>query len=162
MKRAGGHQASIAIGRLEPSVSKHQISAISSNRLWQIVALTVAGTIGLAAHAHAAVFWSDDDGGYSRPAPVAVPPRVQRPHRRQAKPVEAAAKEATRPQGPLIIAISISHQSLKVYDANGFFAETPISTGMAGHSTPMGAFSVIQKQKMHRSNIYSGASSASG
>jgi len=157
MKRAGGHQASIATGRLEPSVSKHQISAISSNRLWQIVALTVVGTIGLAAHADAAVFWSDDDGGYSRPAPVAVPPRVQRPHRRQAKPVEAAAKEATKPQGPLIIAISISRQSLKVYDANGFFAETPISTGMAGHSTPMGAFSVIQKQKMHRSNIYSGA-----
>ena len=157
MKRAGGHQASIATGRLEPSVSRHQISTISSNRLWQIVALTVVGTIGLAAHADAAVFWSDDDGGYSRAAPVAVPPRVQRPHRRQAKPVEAAAKEATKPQGPLIIAISINHQSLKVYDANGFFAETPISTGMAGHSTPMGAFSVIQKQKMHRSNIYSGA-----
>jgi lipoprotein-anchoring transpeptidase ErfK/SrfK len=156
MKRVGGHQASIATGRLEPSVSKHQISAISSNRLWQIVALTLVGTIGLAAHADAAVFWSDDDGGYSRPAPVA-PPRVQRPHRRQAKPVEVAVKEATKPQGPLIIAISISHQSLKLYDANGFFAETPISTGMAGHSTPMGAFSVIQKQKMHRSNIYSGA-----
>jgi lipoprotein-anchoring transpeptidase ErfK/SrfK len=156
MKRAGGHQASIATGRLEPSVSKHQISAISSNRLWQILALTVVGTIGLSAHADAAVFWSDDDGGYSRPAPMA-PPRVQRQHRRQAKPIEAAAKEATKPQGPLIIAISISHQSLKVYDANGFFAETPISTGMAGHSTPMGAFSVIQKQKMHRSNIYSGA-----
>jgi hypothetical protein len=86
-----------------------------------------------------------------------APPRVQRPRRRQAKPVEAVAKEAAKPQGPLIIAISISHQSLKVYDANGFYAETPISTGMAGHSTPMGAFSVIQKQKMHRSNIYSGA-----
>jgi lipoprotein-anchoring transpeptidase ErfK/SrfK len=156
MKRVGGHQAFIATERLEPSASKHQISAISSNRLWQIVALTLIGTIGVAAHADAAVVWSDDDGGYSRPAPV-VPPRAQRPHRRQAKPVEAAAKEATKPQGPLIIAISISHQSLKVYDANGFFAETPISTGMAGHSTPMGAFSVIQKQKMHRSNIYSGA-----
>jgi lipoprotein-anchoring transpeptidase ErfK/SrfK len=156
MKRVGGHQASTAIGRLEPSVSRHQISAISSNRLWQIIALTVAGSIGLATHADAAVIWSDDDGGYSRPVPVA-PPRVQRPHRRQAKPVEAAAKEVAKPQGPLIIAISISHQSLKVYDANGFYAETPISTGMAGHSTPMGAFSVIQKQKMHRSNIYSGA-----
>jgi lipoprotein-anchoring transpeptidase ErfK/SrfK len=156
MKRVGGHQAN-ATGRLEPSVSKHQISAISSNRLWQIVALTLVGTIGLAAHADAAVFWSDDDGGYSRPVPVAPPSMQRPPHRRQVKPAEAAAKEATKPQGPLIIAISISHQSLKVYDANGFFAETPISTGMAGHSTPMGAFSVIQKQKMHRSNIYSGA-----
>ena len=28
---------------------------------------------------------------------------------------------------------------------------------MPGHATPMGAFSIIQKQKMHHSNIYSGA-----
>jgi hypothetical protein len=70
---------------------------------------------------------------------------------------ESAAKEPVKPQGPLIIAISIEQQSLKIYDANGFFAQTPISTGMRGHPTPMGVFSVIQKQKFHRSNIYSGA-----
>jgi hypothetical protein len=62
-----------------------------------------------------------------------------------------------KPQGPLIIAISIERQSLKIYDANGFFAETPISTGMRGHPTPMGVFSIIQKHKFHHSNIYSGA-----
>ncbi len=28
---------------------------------------------------------------------------------------------------------------------------------MKGHSTPMGVFSIIQKNKLHRSNIYSGA-----
>ncbi|MGZ3293749.1 MAG: L,D-transpeptidase family protein, partial [Xanthobacteraceae bacterium] len=33
----------------------------------------------------------------------------------------------------------------------------PVSTGMKGHPTPMGVFSVIQKQKLHHSNIYSGA-----
>jgi hypothetical protein len=156
MTCAGGHQASAATGRLESSASKHQISAISSNRFWQIAALTVAGTIGLTAQAEATVFWSDDDAGYSRPAPV-TPQRVQRTRRRSAKPIEAPAKEASKPQGPLIIAISINRQNLRVYDANGFYAETPISTGMAGHSTPMGAFSVIQKQKLHHSNIYSGA-----
>ena len=32
-----------------------------------------------------------------------------------------------------------------------------MSTGMKGHSTPMGVFSVIQKHKFHHSNIYSGA-----
>ena len=69
----------------------------------------------------------------------------------------AAVKEAAKPQGPLIIAVSINQQNVKIYDANGFFAEAPVSTGMAGHSTPMGAFSVIQKQKLHHSNIYSGA-----
>ncbi|HMH99401.1 MAG TPA: L,D-transpeptidase family protein, partial [Bradyrhizobium sp.] len=62
-----------------------------------------------------------------------------------------------KPQGPLIIAISIQKQNLKIYDAKGFFAETPISTGMPGHPTPMGVFSVIQKHKLHHSNIYSGA-----
>jgi len=102
------------------------------------------------------VFWSDDDAGYSRPAPV-TPQRVQRTRRRSAKQIEAPVKEGSKPQGPLIIAISINRQNLRVYDANGFYAETPISTGMAGHSTPMGAFSVIQKQKLHHSNIYSGA-----
>jgi len=107
------------------------------------------------AQADAAVFWSDDDAGYSRPAPVA-PQRVQRT-RRGTKQIQTPVKEAAKPQGPLIISISISRQNLRVYDANGFFAETPISTGIVGHPTPMGAFSVIQKQKLHHSNIYSGA-----
>ena len=66
-------------------------------------------------------------------------------------------KEAAKPQGPLIIAISIDQQRLKLYDTNGLFAETPVSTGMHGHPTPMGVFSVIQKHKLHHSNIYSGA-----
>ena len=64
---------------------------------------------------------------------------------------------SAKPQGPLILAISINKQRVKVYDANGLFTEAPVSTGMAGHATPMGVFSVIQKQKFHRSNIYSGA-----
>jgi lipoprotein-anchoring transpeptidase ErfK/SrfK len=156
MKRAGGHQVSGAIGQLEPVVSTHQISAISAHRFWQIAALTVAGTIGFMAQAEAAVLWSDDDAGYSRPVQVA-PQRVQRTRHRAAKQLQTPIKEAAKPQGPLIISISISRQNLKIYDANGFFAETPISTGMAGHPTPMGAFSVIQKQKLHHSNIYSGA-----
>ena len=69
-----------------------------------------------------------------------------------------ALKETNaKPQGPLIIAVSIEQQKVRVYDTNGLFAESPVSTGMKGHSTPMGVFSIIQKHKMHRSNIYSGA-----
>ena len=67
-------------------------------------------------------------------------------------------KEAgAKPQGPLVIAISVQHQKVRIYDANGLFAESPVSTGMPGHPTPMGVFSVIQKHKFHHSNIYSGA-----
>ncbi|CCE08279.1 putative ErfK/YbiS/YcfS/YnhG family protein; signal peptide [Bradyrhizobium sp. STM 3843] len=82
----------------------------------------------------------------------------QRPKARHHQTQSAVTqKEAVKPQGPLIVAVSINRQQVKVYDSNGLFAEAPVSTGMKGHSTPTGVFSVIQKQKFHRSNIYSGA-----
>jgi hypothetical protein len=88
-------------------------------------------------------------------------PRVRRPRPsvlpRDAAKAEKVAAEGTKPKGPLVIAISIQRQQVKVYDANGLFAESPISSGMPGHSTPLGVFSIIQKHKFHRSNIYSGA-----
>jgi lipoprotein-anchoring transpeptidase ErfK/SrfK len=139
MTRVGGHRALIA------------------GRLWRIALFTAAGAIGTASQAQAALYyWSDSDSGYSQPEPT-DPPRRQKPRRHQAKKIQAPEKESAKPQGPLIIAISIEKQKLRIYDANGFFAETPISTGMKGHLTPMGVFSVIQKQKLHHSNIYSGA-----
>ena len=120
--------------------------------------LTAAGTLVAAPQADAATmfYWQDSDPGYYRPAPMAQPrkPKVRRPSAK----TEAAVKETNaKPQGPLIIAVSIEQQKVRVYDANGLFAESPVSTGMKGHSTPMGVFSIIQKHKMHRSNIYSGA-----
>jgi len=117
--------------------------------------LTAAGVIGFAAQADAGFFWSDSDPGFSEAVPF-MPQRARKTRRPSAK-TETPAVPTAKPQGPLIIAISISKQTMKIYDANGLFAETPISTGMRGHSTPMGAFSVIQKQKLHHSNIYSGA-----
>ncbi len=128
-----------------------------AGRLWRIAVVTAAGAIGTAAQAEAAqYYWFDSDTGYSRPEPM-VPYRRQKPRHRQAKKIEAPEKETAKPQGPLIISISIEKQSLKIYDANGFFAEAPVSTGMKGHPTPMGVFSVIQKHRLHHSNIYSGA-----
>jgi hypothetical protein len=128
-----------------------------TRRLWRVAILTAAGAIGTASNAEAALYyWSDSDGGISRPMPPASQ-RRQPSRRHQAKKPEAPEKESSKPQGPLIIAISIERQKLRVYDANGFYAETPISTGMKGHPTPMGVFSIIQKHKLHHSNIYSGA-----
>jgi lipoprotein-anchoring transpeptidase ErfK/SrfK len=120
--------------------------------------LTAAGTLVAVPQADAAAlfYWQDSDPSYYRPAPVAQPrkPKARRPSAK----TEAAIKETNaKPQGPLIIAVSIDQQKVRIYDSNGLFAESPVSTGMKGHSTPMGVFSVIQKHKMHRSNIYSGA-----
>jgi lipoprotein-anchoring transpeptidase ErfK/SrfK len=134
------------------------INKAFSNSFWRIAVLAAAGLIGTVSYAPAtaSIYWPDYDAGISGPPPF----RPQRPHkvrRHQGPKNQSVARESTKPQGPLIIAISIERQSLKIFDANGFFAETPISTGMRGHPTPMGVFSVIQKQKFHRSNIYSGA-----
>jgi hypothetical protein len=128
-----------------------------SNSFWRIAALAAAGIVCAASPTEAApsVFWPDYYEPY--PAPRIAPPRMRKSIKKRIPANEDVAKDARKPQGPLIIAISIEKQTLKIYDANGYFAETPISTGMRGHSTPMGVFSVIQKHKYHQSNIYSGA-----
>jgi hypothetical protein len=106
----------------------------------------------------AAVFWSDDDPMQFSPEPLLPPaPRPKKIIKRPAARSDKQVSENAKPVGPLVIAISIDQQRLKVFDANGLFAESPVSTGMKGHTTPMGAFSVIQKNKYHKSNIYSGA-----
>ncbi|WP_027523902.1 L,D-transpeptidase family protein [Bradyrhizobium sp. Ec3.3] len=131
-------------------------------RLWRVAILTAAGAIGTTTHAEAAMYyWSDytDGSYYHQPQP-----RIERANPRKRATVlgkkkkESGEKETgAKPQGPLVIAISIDRQRVTVYDSNGVFAESPVSTGMKGHPTPMGVFSVIQKHKFHHSNIYSGA-----
>lgn len=61
------------------------------------------------------------------------------------------------PQGPLTIIVSIAKQSLTLYDGLEPIATTPVSTGVPGHETPKGIFSIIQKDRFHRSNLYSNA-----
>jgi hypothetical protein len=77
-------------------------------------------------------------------------------HRKETK-KETKKEPIAAPKGPLTISVSIAHQHVTVYDDGVAIAHAPVSTGMAGHATPTGVFSVIQKQKWHQSNIYSGA-----
>ncbi len=136
-------------------VSGLSTSAVN-RRFWCPAILTAAGAIGTISSADAALYyWQDSEPGFYRPE------RSSQAHRQKVRhsgKKEAAEKEAAaKPQGPLIISVSINKQQVKIYDANGVFAEAPVSTGMPGHSTPMGVFSVIQKHKLHHSNIYSNA-----
>jgi hypothetical protein len=59
--------------------------------------------------------------------------------------------------GPLFAVISIGDQHVSFYGSDGLVAKAPVSTGMRGHPTPTGVFSIVQKQRWHESNIYSGA-----
>ncbi|MBY0380323.1 MAG: L,D-transpeptidase [Xanthobacteraceae bacterium] len=114
--------------------------------------------IALPLSAHAQFFWPnnrfDDDEIIVRPP--SRPLQHAAPHQRVPR-AKTVIKETAKPQGPLFIAISIDSQEMKIYDNNGLFAQTPVSTGMRGHSTPMGVFSILAKEKYHRSNIYSNA-----
>jgi lipoprotein-anchoring transpeptidase ErfK/SrfK len=132
-------------------------TSVVRGRFWCAAILTAAGAIGAAPHAEAALYDSQDsEPGLYRSASNTHGHR-QKAQQHSGKKNAVEKETAAKPQGPLIVAVSISHQQVKIYDANGFFAEAPVSTGMAGHSTPTGVFSVIQKHKLHHSNIYSGA-----
>jgi hypothetical protein len=61
------------------------------------------------------------------------------------------------PKGPLQIIISINQQRLHLYSGGAHVTDALIASGMPGHATPMGVFSVIEKDRYHRSNIYSSA-----
>ena len=81
-------------------------------------------------------------------------PYKHKHHHRQTK--SESAPEPP-PKGPLQIIISIADQRVSLFDNGALIARSPVSTGMEGHPTPLGVFSVISKQRWHRSNIYSAA-----
>src|ERR1700736_3367405 len=63
------------------------------------------------------------------------------------------------PAGPPIMAIvSLSRQKITIYDAEGRVLQAPISSGQHGYDTPVGIYSVIQKEAEHYSNLYDDAS----
>ena len=62
-----------------------------------------------------------------------------------------------KPRGAIILAVSLADQRLTIWENGVVVGRSMVSTGVAGHETPRGVFTVLQKQRMHRSNIYSNA-----
>jgi lipoprotein-anchoring transpeptidase ErfK/SrfK len=100
------------------------------------------------------------------PRPKADPQRQRALQREESKPKtktkevakgEPKAKSQEVAKGPLQIIISIADQRISVYDDGTLIARSSVSTGVQGHPTPVGVFSVIGKELWHRSNIYSAA-----
>ena len=60
-------------------------------------------------------------------------------------------------EGPLQIMVSKDLQELKIYDGGVVIATSRVSTGKAGHSTPTGIFSILEKKRTHFSNLYDSA-----
>lgn len=61
------------------------------------------------------------------------------------------------PKGPLQLVVSLGDQRAVLYSNGIRVADTKISSGVPQHPTPTGIFSIIQKNRWHRSNIYSNA-----
>ena len=81
------------------------------------------------------------------------------PSKREATPKVVIPKVAVLPgpPEPLVAVISIPSQRIQVHNSTGMLAESRVSTGQSGHRTPTGVFSVLQRNRYHESNIYSGA-----
>jgi hypothetical protein len=57
----------------------------------------------------------------------------------------------------LQIVVSIGSQRVTLFSDGVPVAQGTVSTGVPGHYTPMGVFSVIQKDRYHHSNLYNNA-----
>jgi hypothetical protein len=61
------------------------------------------------------------------------------------------------PKGPLQMVVSIGGQHVTLYANGQRIEQARVSTGTPGHPTPLGVFSVIEKDRFHRSNLYDSA-----
>ena len=58
------------------------------------------------------------------------------------------------PDGPVVVLISLPQQVMNVYRNGVIVARSSISTGMQGHSTPTGVFTILEKSVDHYSKTY--------
>lgn len=65
----------------------------------------------------------------------------------------SAGDAAARPE----LVVSLALQRVYVYRAGVVVGVASVSTGRPGKTTPVGEFSVLQKARWHRSNLYSNA-----
>ncbi|MET0289595.1 MAG: L,D-transpeptidase [Pseudoxanthomonas sp.] len=59
--------------------------------------------------------------------------------------------------GPMAVVVSLTEQRAYVYRNGILMAWTTVSTGKKGHETPTGVFTILQKDKDHRSSLYNSA-----
>src|SRR5690242_6490752 len=87
---------------------------------------------------------------------TAAPPAGAAP--RQAPPEKTTDVAAPRSAGePIMAIVSIKSQKVTIYDADGWILRAPVSSGTKGRETPAGVFSVVQKDRDHRSTLYDDA-----
>ncbi len=107
----------------------------SSVRLLLVVALALLASVGAAA---------EETG---RVAP-----------RAELEPGQYTWHPEVSPKGPVLVVVSLPQQRAYAYRNGVLIGRSTISSGKEGHETPTGVFTVLQKRRVHESNIYKGAS----
>ena len=97
-----------------------------------------------------------------RAEPTTVPPSTRIPLlsvRVAARMPETKQQIAAGPApgDPVLLSVSLNRQTIDVYRGTHLIASSKVSSGMPGHETKPGVFSILEKQRFHHSNIYSGA-----
>ncbi|MEO8003249.1 MAG: L,D-transpeptidase [Arenimonas sp.] len=73
------------------------------------------------------------------------------------KPGEFIWSPEVVPEGPLVMVVSITEQRAYLYRNGLRIAVSTVSTGKKGKETPTGVFTILQKNKDHRSSLYNDA-----
>jgi hypothetical protein len=113
--------------------------------VWLAQCLTMGLGAGTPAYADSVPFW-----GATASVPIDTPIN-------QLKKGEFLWMAEAVTSGPVVMVVSITEQRAYVYRNGILIGATTVSTGRPGHATPTGVFTVLQKQKEHRSTIYDGA-----
>ena len=135
-------------------------------------ALALALAMTIASPASAQFFFNDGAGGSKKPGAALQKKRQKATNRisRAAPEADGSATGSTagsqktksgdkqaidkKPEGPLLISVSLRRQRVSVYDQTGLLTEAPISSGKF---SPTGIYSVLDKNKVHFSNLYDSA-----
>ena len=88
--------------------------------------------------------------GAKQSSPVTLPPS-------QLKPGEFIWSPEAVPAGPLVMVISLDEQRAYVYRNGLRIGVSTVSTGKKGKETPTGVFTILQKKREHKSNLYNSA-----
>jgi L,D-transpeptidase catalytic domain len=91
-------------------------------------------------------FWGAKESSQPETPPMAL------------KPGEFVWSPGIAPAGPIVVVVSLDDQLAFVYRNGVEIGYSTVSSGKAGHGTPTGVFTILQKDRDHHSSKYNNAS----
>jgi len=83
-------------------------------------------------------------------------PAEAKKDKRDANPAESGIPDIHNGE-PMTLIVSLSAQKVDIYRGTTLVTTSAVSTGQAAYPTKAGVFTILEKQRYHHSNIYSGA-----